>query len=213
MLARTLATAGLIATLAAPAALAQTMPNSDDGIIVWRNFQLTGPADSPRNDVHIYFVKQWWFTPTVGLYAFYGTQQTATVRLQGKLPIGGRTLEDGTVVPPWMTLTGMAGYRAVGMGSSLAAFSANFREGPEVAGSVAVPLGYNLSASANLSYATMFSAANAPASLVFYGGNLNWQFRPDTGVAAGVLGVFLAPVTGGLTFHDLGPTLTVSHKF
>lgn len=213
MHARTLALAALLATLATPA-LAQMVPNTDDGIIVWRNFQLTAAAPTASSsDMHIYFVKQWWFTPNTGIYAFYGTQQTAGLRLQGKLPIGGRKLDDGTVVPPWLTLTGMAGYRAVGMGSSLAAFSTGFREGPEIAGAAALPLGNTLSASAMLSYATMFSAANAPASLVFYGANLNWQFRPDTGLAAGVLGSLLAPVTGGLTFHDLGPTLTVTHRF
>jgi hypothetical protein len=200
---------------------AETLPNADDGIILWRNFQISSPntanAGYSSNDTHVYFVKQWWATPNFGAYFFYGTQGTATARAQYKLPLFAGVAADGSATAPKLVLTGMAGYRAIGMGSSLAAFSANHREGPEVAIAAGVPLGNGLSLAANASYAAVFNTTGptTAASLVFYGANLNWQFLPRTSAAVGVLGAFLAPFDGTkpLVFHDLGPTLTLTQRF
>jgi hypothetical protein len=211
-------------------AQAEILPNADDGIILWRNFQLTGPVPAAgpdgkvpafsTNDTHVYFVKQWWATPNLGAYFFYGTQGTATARLQYKMPLFAGTAEDGSPTAPKLILTGMAGYRAIGMGNSLKDFSILQREGPEVALAAAVPLGAGLTLAANASYATVFKTTGTadPASLVFYGANLNWQFMPRTSAALGVLGAILAPfapadATKPLIFHDLGPTLTLTQKF
>lgn len=206
--------AALAVALSLPA-VAETLPNGDDGVIVWRNFQLAGTtAGAPSHDMHIYFIKQWWFTPQLGAYFFYGTQQTAGARLQYKLPLLSGLDAAGNPTPPRLTLTGMAGYRAAAMGSSLTSFSSGFREGPEVALTAALPLGNGFTASAMGSYAATFgSNGAAPGSLVFYSGSLNYQVLPTTVAGVGLLGSFLAPYAGGLTFHDLGPTLTVSHKF
>lgn len=213
MISRILTTTCLIGTVASPA-WAEFTPTADDAVMFWREFQLSGPADSPRNDLHVYFIKQWWLSPNLGLYAFYGTLQSITARVQYKLPLLSEVLEDGTVTPAKLVLTGMAGYRAAVMGSSPATFSSGFREGPEIAASVAVPLAKGLTWSCNASLAhTLATNGGNAAALVFYGSTLNMALNDKTGIAVGFLASFLAPYGNALAFHNLGPTLSISHKF
>jgi hypothetical protein len=207
--------------LTAAPAWAENVPTTDDAIMFWRTFQVTSPgtatAPIPTNDAFFYVIKQWWLTENAGIYAFYGTLQTVTLRGQYRWPIGGGAVkEDGTKTAPWLVLTGQAGYRAAVMGSSPANYAAGYREGPEVAGIAAFPLTPELSAAASFSYAPTFgySAATVPAALVFYGANLNWKLDPKTTLSGGFLANLLAPYNGTpLIFHNIGPTLAVSRRF
>ncbi len=194
---------GTIALLAPPA-LAK--PVSTDQVMVWRLFQPAGT--SPPNDVTIYVTKQFWLDDTWGVYAFYTPVGSAVLRGTGRIK-----LDD-------VTVTGMLGARWTGITGSLATFTDKFHEGPELALNVAYPIcpcsGLTLSGMASYAYLNESNkTAGEAKSLIFYGFALSSPPIADTGttLSAGLLGSVMVGTATGQKFHDIGPTLTVSHSY
>lgn len=205
----------LVAMLMAGPARGETVPPASDAVQFWRNFQLRGATSAAQpNDLTLYYIKQFWFTPDIGLFTFYSTSQSIVLRAMAKFPVGG----EQTVVE----FVPMAGFRFLAIGSSLLNFSNGFREGPEIALNINFPLSPQFVLGLAGSYAHLFTGNPGPAAtpnsgentqLVFYGANFTWKVVPETSLAFGLLGAIHRGYTTGTRFHDLGPTVTVSHKF
>ncbi len=196
----------LPAVLAPGAAMAAPMT---DSLMIWQTYNVTPGPD--RHDWVVYYTKQYWLNPNVGIYAFYNTTQSGTVRGMYKLPFG-----DG------YSATAMAGVRASGIGNSSAKASAAFKEGPEVALTLAKTFGGGFSVNVLGSYARLWELNAGPAAtpntgeptnLYFYGANLNQVVAPGTSVSVGVLGNMLTGAWTSTKFHNFGPTLTLTQSF
>lgn len=188
--------------------LASAAPMTDT-LMIWQSYNLVPGPD--RHDWVVFYTKQYWINPHCGIFAFFNSQQSGTVRGMYKLPFG-----DG------YTATGMAGVRTVNVGTSPAKASATFKEGPEVALSLAKSFGGGFSVNVLGSYARLYELNPGPAAspntgepgnLMFYGANLNQIVAPGTNVSLGVLGNTLIGDLTGMKFHNLGPTLTLSQSF
>jgi hypothetical protein len=200
------ATATLFATTPAMAA-----PGSSDQIMVWRMYQLAPDTVRDRHDVTFYLIKQHWLTDDLGVYAFWTPVQAGVLRGAWRFKPAGD-----------LGVTLMAGARWSGLGASLKTFGSGFLEGPEGAFVLSHPLGGGFGLSAMGSYAHLFELNPGPAAtpntgemknLTFYAVNLNFGPIAGTTVTAGVLGSILNGYQTGQKFHDLGPTLTLSHGY
>ncbi|MBO9539892.1 hypothetical protein J7643_04775 [bacterium] len=208
---RTLIPTAVAAVTVAFACPALAAPAMTDQVMLWQTYQLEPGPD--RHDLVVYYTKQFWITPQLGVYTFYNTGQSATVRAMYKLDLGDTGISG--------TLTG--GLRFTGMGSGLAKASAGFKEGPEAGLTLAKAFGGGFSVSALGSYARLWEAnagptatpnTGEPTNLVFYGLNLNQKLAPATTLSLGVLGAFMHGAwTDKLKFHDLGPTLSLTQSF
>lgn len=198
-----LALAALTVALAAPA---QAAPPMTDQVMLWQVYQLE-PTSGNRNDLFVYYTKQYWVSPQVGIYTFYNTSQSATVRAMYKFDLGDTGI----------SATTMGGLRMVGLGNSAAKPNATFKEGPEVALNVAKNFGGGFSINALGSYARLWgpnSGGAEPGNLYFYGANLNQKVAPATTLSVGVLGSMLGGAASDkLTFHNFGPTLSLTQSF
>jgi hypothetical protein len=190
--------------LAEPEAPPAFKSTTTDQLLFWGMYQLT-PDKADKYDMCVYMIRNWWLTPTSGVYGFVNTQQSGTLRYMAKTPLG---LD--------VTATGMAGARAAVMGNAPPVMAPGFRLGPELAVVLSRPLVPTLSLSAMSSLAYLFpmnTASTERSRLVFYSVTLGWDPMPDTTLSLGVMGSFMDLDTTGRAFHNLGPTLTGSRKF
>ncbi|HEY9900436.1 MAG TPA: hypothetical protein V6D00_14770 [Pantanalinema sp.] len=198
-----IALAALAAVVASPA---QAAPTMTDQVMLWQVFQVE-PDTANRNDLFVYYTKQYWITPQLGVYTFYNTSQSATVRAMYKFDLGDTGI----------SATTMGGIRMTGLGSNAKTLSAGFKEGPEVALNVAKTFGGGFSVNALGSYARLWgpnSGGAEPGNLYFYGANLNQKVATSTTLSVGVLGSMLGGAwSDKLTFHNFGPTLSLTQAF
>lgn len=180
-----------------------------DSVMIWQTYNVLPGPD--RHDWVVYYTKQYWLNPHCGIYAFYNTQQSGTLRGMYKLPFG-----DG------YSLTGMAGVRATSIGNNPKVSSAAFKEGPEVALTLAKSFAGGFSVNVLGSYARLWELNAGPAAtpntgeptnLMFYGANLNQVVAPGTSVSVGLLGNMLVGAWTSTKFHNVGPTVTLTQSF
>lgn len=203
-----------LVALSAPFALSAPVlaaPAMTDQVMLWHFYQLEPGTD--HNDLTVFYTKQFWLTPQLGVYTFYNTAQSGTVRATYKVDLGDTGVSS----------TFMGGLRFTGLGSGLARASASFKEGPEAALSLAKSLGGGWSVSAMTSYARLWDLnpgpaatpnSGEPSNLVFYGATLSNKLTASTTLSLGVLGAVLDGAwTDKLKFHDVGPTLSLTQSF
>lgn len=209
MLKRLLLGTLVTASAVAAPAIASAAPMTDS-VMIWQTYNLT-PGTANHQDWVVYYTKQYWLNAHCGIYTFYNTTQSGTLRAMYKLPLGGG-----------VTAIGMAGVRGASIGTSPVVPSAAFKEGPEVALSVAKSFGGGFSVNVLGSYARLWemnpglaSAPNSgePTNLMFYGGNLNQVVAPGTTLSVGVLGNMLTGAWTTTKFHNFGPTVTLTQSF
>jgi hypothetical protein len=200
----------------APAeAPAPKTPDPTDSVMFWQWWHVgpdaaTGTAQA-RADMTVYYTKQYWLTPNSGIYTFYNTGQAAVLRYMHRWQL-----------PADFSVTGMAGMRAIVIGNNPPTPSVGFRQGPEVALSVNRPLFGKVSGQIFGTYAALFplnaaaipaGTPNDPVHCVFYGFNVIAPVADRTTLSLGLQGQVNSFFTQGLQFHNLGPTLTLSHAF
>jgi len=196
----------LLGTLLVSGALAgpANAATMTDQVLLWPTYGLT---PNGRQDLFLYYTKQYWLSPAWGIFTFYNTSQSLTLRGMYKTALG----ESG------VTGTVMAGWRFTGMGNNLVIPANNApRQGPEVALVLAKSLWSGGSLSAMGSAARLWdwnTPGNEASMLYYYGASYNHQVTPTTTLSIGLLGAVHQFDTAGLKFHDLGPTLGVTQAF
>lgn len=197
-----------LSVVGAPA-IASAAPMTDS-VMIWQTYNLT-PGTANHQDMVVYYTKQYWLNPNWGIYTFYNTTQSGTLRAMYKQPFG-----DG------FSLTGMAGLRAASIGTSPSVPSAAFKEGPEVGLTLAKSFGGGFSVNVLGSYARLWEMnpglaatpnSGEPTNLMFYGANLNQVLVPGTSLSVGVLGNMLTGTSDNTKFHNFGPTVTLTQSF
>jgi hypothetical protein len=200
-------------TKAAPPA-ART-PDFTDGVMVWPWWHVAPDAAAgtaqARADLAVYYIKQYWLTPNSGIYTFYNTGQAAVLRYMQRWQL-----------PADFQVTGMAGMRAIALGNNPPTPSLAFRTGPEVALSINHPLFWKVQGQVFGTYAALFplnaaaipaGTPSSPVHCVFYGFNLIAPVAERTSLSLGMQGQINAFFVEGLQFHNLGPTLSITHAF
>lgn len=209
MLKRILLGALLGLTVVGAPTVASAAPMTDS-VMIWQTYNIT-PGAANKYDMVVYYTKQYWLNPNWGIYTFYNTTQSGTLRAMYKLPFG-----DG------FSLTAMAGGRASSMGADPKTPSPALKEGPEVGLTLAKNFSGGYSVNVLGSYARLWSMnpqgatapnTDEPFNLMFYGANASKVLVPGTTLGVGVLGNMLTGAWTNTKFHNFGPTVTLTQSF